>query len=182
MAPAARRAQIVETATRLVSEQGFNTFNLSQVAAESGITRAGVEHHFGTKEAVLIEILRHRDEVDEVIAAPGGALPTDEAGVWRALDEQVRRNAERREIVQLYAILGAEALDPSHPAHDFFARRATVGRVTIADAARPWHPHPEGFAVEVLAIMDGLQLQWLRDPDLDLVALWRNASVLLVRR
>lgn len=181
MAPAARRAQIVDAATRLVSERGFNAFNLSQIAVECGITRAGVEHHFPTKEALLIEILRHRDEADVEFVAPGGVMPTDEAGAWRALDALVRRNAQRREVVRLYAILGAEALDPEHPAHSYFAERASAGRASLAEAARPWHPHPETFAVEVLALLDGLQLQWLRDPDLDLEHLWRSASAVLCR-
>jgi hypothetical protein len=28
----------------------------------------------------------------------------------------------------------------------------------------------------VLALLDGLQLQWLRDPELDLLAAWRAVS------
>jgi hypothetical protein len=34
----------------------------------------------------------------------------------------------------------------------------------------------------VLAVLDGLQLQWLRFPDEDLVALWKGAGGALARK
>ncbi|MFD2340383.1 TetR/AcrR family transcriptional regulator [Clavibacter michiganensis subsp. tessellarius] len=181
LAPERRRELIIEAAARQVSERGYNSFTLSQLAADCGITRAGIEHHFASKEEVLVAVLRHRDETDEGVMgpAPAGSVTADAA--WAALDALVRRNAERREIVRLYAILGAEALDPAHPAHAYFAERAVEARRWIAALASAWHPDPDDFAVEVLAILDGLQLQWLRDPALDLAGLWESVAVTLDR-
>ena len=35
----------------------------------------------------------------------------------------VKRNAKQPEIVRLYALLSAEALQPNHPVHDYFTKR-----------------------------------------------------------
>ena len=45
-------------------------------------------------------------------------------------------------------------------------------RRLLREMAAAWHPDPESFAVQVLAFMDGLQLSWLRDPAIDVVAEW----------
>lgn len=182
LAPAARRALIVEVATRQISERGFNAFTLSRLAEECGLTRAGIEHHFASKEALLVEVLRQRDDRDlESITGSRDPHALDGRQLWKLLDELVVRNVGQREIVRLYTILGAEALDPAHPAHDYFAERTRTARTVLSEAVRPWHSDPDLYAVEVLGALDGLQLQWLRDPELDLFQLWRSASSALRR-
>ena len=42
----------------------------------------------------------------------------------------------------------------------------------LAEVAAPWHPAPDRLATSVLAFLDGIQIQWLRDPGVDLVAAW----------
>lgn len=182
LGPAERQAHIVEVATRQIGERGFNAFTLSRLAEECGLTRAGIDHHFGSKEAVLVEVLRHRDELDQR-AIFGSRTPSDldEPMVWTVLDDLVQRNIGQPEIVRLYTILDAEALDPEHPAHNFFIERTQKSRQMLSEAARGWHAEPDLFAVTVLGALDGLQLQWLRDPSLDLLALWRHTSAVLRR-
>lgn len=182
LVPAERRALIIDVAARQIGERGFNSFTLSRLAEECGLTRAGIEHHFASKEALLIEVLRHRDDRDQR-AVFGSRAPraVDEQAMWQLLDDLVRRNASQPEIVRLYTILGAEALDSGHPAHEYFLERTRTARLMLSEAARPWHPDPEVFAVQVLGVLDGLQLQWLRDPDLDLLGLWKGVSSALQR-
>lgn len=172
---------IIDAAERQISELGFKSFTLSRLAEDCEMTRKGVEHYFATKEEILIAVLRHRDAVDVQSVRPTGILPTDEPGMWAALDAVVARNARRPEIIRLYTVLDAEALDPSHPAYDYFAERLVRARTSISVAVQTWHPDPDAFAISVLSFMDGLQLQWLRDPSLDLVALWKAASATLRR-
>ncbi|MFF5229027.1 TetR/AcrR family transcriptional regulator [Dactylosporangium sp. NPDC000521] len=86
----------------------------------------------------------------------------------------VRRNASQPEIVRLFAVLQAESLTPDHPAHDYFVARQQriLDEITAlaktADATVP----PETTARRIIALMDGVQLQWLRSPGSDLVQLW----------
>jgi hypothetical protein len=44
---------------------------------------------------------------------------------------------------------------------------------TFAELAAQWHPRPQEVALQVVCALDGLQLNWLRDPHLDLVQQWR---------
>ncbi len=172
--PEVRRAQLIATATTLISAAGYRGFSLSRVAQEAGITRAGVLHHFESKESLLIAVLQHRDrsDVERLRSATVDRNGPEDARV--ALDRLVRLNHERREIVRLYTVLAAEALDESHPAHTYFAERLEESRAWIAGLVSPWHPDPDALAVAVLAFMDGLQLNWLRDPGIDFEARWKD--------
>lgn len=182
LAPEVRRAMIIEQATNLISELGFNTFTLLGLAEACGMTRRGLDHYFKSREEILIAVLRHRDEVDAAILGLGDReVPRDREDTWRALDEAVRRNASQREIVRLYTVLGAESLNPEHPAHDYFLERALTARRAFAASIGSWHPRPEDFAIEAIAVLDGLQISWLREPHLDLFELWRDAGTLLNR-
>nr|BFE55839.1 hypothetical protein GCM10020063_003650 [Dactylosporangium thailandense] len=64
------------------------------------------------------------------------------------------------------------------------ARLVRARQRTVLDSltalAEPVAEHPEALAHQIMATMDGLQLQWLRDPDgTDLVAMWTAAAEVL---
>ena len=157
----ARRAQLVDQATSLIARIGYHRFSISALAETSGLTRAGVLHHVGSKEQLLLDVLASRDERDN--AAVGGETPRE------ILDQVVRRNLQQPEIVRLYTVLAAEALDPSHPAHAYFADRLRTGTTRLGDLLGSIDR-----AVEIYSFMDGIQLTWLRDPTIDLWRLWTD--------
>jgi AcrR family transcriptional regulator len=163
----ARRAQLVDEATALIARIGYHRFSISALAAATGLTRAGVLHHVGSKEQLLLEVLALRDERD--IAAMRAFRGHDPRAM---LDAVVRRNLAQPEIVRLYTVLAAEALDPSHPAHEFFAQRLRSGIVEMGAVLDGFGRPAAQVAVEVYSFMDGVQLNWLRDPSLDLWQLW----------
>jgi hypothetical protein len=90
----------------------------------------------------------------------------------------VERNAGQPEIVRLFAVLEAESLAPSHPAHGYFAARQQRTLAHLTELA-----HGDAvLARQVAALMDGLQIQWLRAPETtDLIAEWKAAADLLFR-
>jgi AcrR family transcriptional regulator len=167
----ARRAQLVDAATALIARIGYHRFSISALASAAGITRAGVLHHVGSKEQLLLDVLALRDERD---SAAMRALRdrTPRPGAREQLDEVVRRNLAQPEIVRLYTVLAAESLDPAHPAHDFFARRLRSGIAEMGALLDGFDRPAEQVAVEVYSFMDGMQLNWLRDPSLDMWQLW----------
>lgn len=184
--PAARRrAQLLDAATALVAAHGYRGVALQDVADACGITVAGLLYHFPSKDELLVAVLEHRDATDARALArrldlPEGDDPftapppagTTLAGYCQAL---VDINADHREVVRLYTVLETESLDPQHPAHDYFERRQRRALASFAALARDV-PDPAGLARHVLALMDGLQVQWLRDPDVDLRAAWATAA------
>ena len=155
-----RRRLILDEAVRLFGESGYRGASLRELAARCGLSHAGLLHHVGSKEALLLAVLEHRDEQDVRESTPdAGADPL------RVLVEVVRRNACRRGIVELFAVLSAEATAADHPAHAFFAERSArlVQQLGAAFAERG-HPAPRSAARRLVALVDGLQVQWLLDP------------------
>ena len=74
-----------------------------------------------------------------------------------------------------------EALNPDHPAHDYFAEREE--RIVEVAANIRWHV-PEGVDAEQVlrsgfAMMDGAQLRWLRVPGRDLNEMWASCEDVL---
>ena len=155
-----RRAQLADEATALIARIGYHRFSISALAEATGLTRAGVLHHVGSKEQLLLDVLTSRDERDSL--AVSGSNPRE------ILDAVVRRNLAQPEIVRLYTVLAAEALDPAHPAHDYFADRLRTGAARLAALLDT----PLDVAIEIYSFMDGIQLNWLRDPTIDMWTLW----------
>lgn len=168
----ARRDQIVEAATELFARIGYRHATVLQIAQHVGISRTGLLHHFGSKEALLEAVLARRDADDAARFRPSVDDGTG-LGAMRAWVELSRYNATVPHLVALYAVLSAEASDPEHPAHDYFVQRyaRTVGgfeRVLAQAASAGLLVEGTDAAVEaraLVALMDGLQIQWLLDPD-----------------
>lgn len=164
----AKRAEIIERATALFGEAGYRGSSLREIAARCGISHPGLLHHFPTKESLLIAVLEHRDEQDvERFLTP----PVVGVDQLRRLVALAAHNETRRGIVELFAVLSAEATAPDHPAHPYFVERyrASIGSTEAAYAtAREAGALRDGVdplvaARELVALMDGLQLQWLLD-------------------
>ena len=173
-----RRKQIVDEATALIARIGYHRFSIKSLAEATGITRAGVLHHIGSKEQLLMAVLAGRDERDNA------ALDQIQAeDVRDVLDHVVRRNITQPEIVRLYTVLSAEALDPAHPAHAYFAERLRTGTEHLAAALHGFDRGGLDVAIEIYSFMDGIQLNWLRDPKIDIWQEWTHfADALFSRR
>ncbi|WP_432540913.1 TetR/AcrR family transcriptional regulator [Kineococcus sp. SYSU DK002] len=165
----ARRAQILTEAVAVFAESGYRAASLRDLAARCGLSHAGLLHHFGGKAPLLLAVLEQRDEQD---AATAGLLIGTGRERLDALVEVVRRNTGRRGIVELFTVLSAEATAADHPAHAFFAQRYERTVTAVADAfADCGHPRPRSAARRLVAVVDGLQVQWLTHPDeVDMVA------------
>ncbi len=180
--PADRRIQVIEAATRLIGERGFWGVSVHDIADACGITDAGLLHHFGTKDRLLIAVLERRDRVDdESLAERLGIAPADLYEAVRDLPladvcaAVVARNAQQPEIVRLYSVLNAESLTPAHPAHDYFIAREARVIAFFGSPRSELHPDRAVRGRQVIAMMDGIQLRWLRDLEhIDLVAEWES--------
>lgn len=173
-----RRKGILEEAIRIIGERGFHGFSIRDLAQRCAVTDAGLLHHFGSKIQLLLALLDERDRQDaRAIAALLGEqadqAPRTRAEVLRILDALACRNAERPELIRLYAMLRVEALAPEHPAHDYFLTRDRNARAEFARLLAPVSPAPAALARRVLAALDGLEAQWLQEGcSFDLVGEW----------
>jgi AcrR family transcriptional regulator len=171
----ARRTAIVDAAIDLIAAHGATGFTLADVGAAAGVTRAGVLHHFATKEAVLEAALdahqRFSAPVFPRIAEPGGI------GSILALVEIARKDAADRRQLALWNRLVAESLDPGAPLHDRIQRsyRAMVEGVRgfLRDARERGELRDDVDidleATALLAFLNGLETSWLLDPRVPIV-------------
>lgn len=58
MEPDARRAEILAVARRLFGKGSFSTVSTSDIAAEAGVARALINHYFGSKRELYLEVVR----------------------------------------------------------------------------------------------------------------------------
>ncbi|GAA3764660.1 TetR/AcrR family transcriptional regulator [Salinactinospora qingdaonensis] len=160
--PGNRRDEILRAALEVFAESGFNGASLATVAERVGLTQQGLLHYFPSKQQLLVAMLDKRDELDR---QPQRFSPEELVNV-------VQRNAERPGIVQVYTVLSAESVTENHPAREHFAARFADVRQRFAAILREkYGDHlPGGVSADegatlLVAVMDGLQLQWLHAPD-----------------
>jgi AcrR family transcriptional regulator len=179
-----RRRSIVEAAYTVFVSRGYQNGSLQDVANLVGMSQTSLLHYFPTKSHLLLAVLNRRDSV----ARDGSPPPADETMVESVL-RQAAFNETHPGMIELYTILSAESLTADHPGRGFFVDRFTSLRQTYAAgfaelAARGrLRPgvDPVRAATGLVALWDGLQLQWLYAPgELDVVAVLGDYLDLLI--
>lgn len=169
---AERRQQIVDEAYRVFATRGYHGSSLREIAAAAGIGLSTLQHHFGGKEDLLLAVLARRDELGGDVDISGGRL-ADDLPFPDSIVAQARRNEGIPGLIALYSILAAEATAPEHPGHEYFLARyagmqesyerefaalAATGRLRAG-------VDPALAAATVVALWEGIQLQWLYAPE-----------------
>jgi AcrR family transcriptional regulator len=183
--PGARRKQILDAALRIIGERGYHGFGLQELATRCGLTKAGLLHHFGSKDRLLIALLREREARDESAivaslrdhastAGDEGTSPDVLVEVFRAI---VLRNTTQPELIRLSSVLRTEALNENHPAHGYFRQHEAAKLAIVEEMLAPFVEHARSTARQIIALMSGLEEQWLREgAAVDLVAEWDRAA------
>jgi AcrR family transcriptional regulator len=163
-----KRRVILDAALEVFSENGYRSGSLRDIAERVGMSEAGLLHHFPNKSALLAAVLNRRDQHSVELVPIGELTPRE---TLRGLAWLAVHNASVPGVVELYCTLSAEATSADHPAHEYFVRRYAVLRELLetvwADLAADGDLQPEVDPVKAarntLALMDGLQVQWLLD-------------------
>jgi AcrR family transcriptional regulator len=180
----AKREEILTRALEVIAREGYRGASVKELADAVGLSQAGLLHYFEGKEELFTEILRKRDERDsadmglDAATASPEAAPADLRELRDGYVGIVRHNAEVPGLVQLFARLSVDAADPEHPAHRFFVERGETLRGYFAAAIAAGQESgeitdridPATLARVFQAVADGLQLQWMQQPDVDMAA------------
>ncbi|MFC9978568.1 TetR/AcrR family transcriptional regulator [Gordonia sp. NPDC127522] len=172
---AERRQQILEVAARRLARQGWRNTTLAQIAADAGMTPAGLLHHFSSKEQLLHAVIDARDNADLAEADLNGDLFV-----------QIRRVAERiersPELVGTFTVLLVENLAPDAPLHDRLVQRWRTAVDIVAEviahhqAAGEYRAgiSPRVRAMEIVAFINGVEMSWLLDPTIPLTEIFED--------
>ncbi|MET1019845.1 MAG: TetR family transcriptional regulator [Microterricola sp.] len=187
-AGAARRATVIAVAVDHFSRHGYQGASLAAIAADAGITDAGLLYHFHTKHELFAAVIAVREE--PFVAVFTSAPSTIEAlldGFGKAVDASL----EHPELVRFQAALGGEMAMPGHPFHEHYVanQRSALGSLTamltrfIDDGQLSTGADPRQLARELIALHRGLRAEWAITPDeIDLPAALSAALERLLRR
>ncbi|MWB97856.1 TetR/AcrR family transcriptional regulator [Agromyces seonyuensis] len=171
----AQRARIVADAAARFARTGYYGASLRELAADAGIPKSTLLHHFRSKEALLTAVLESRDR--DIVEDAGSETATAREAFARIRPSAEHAQQERGGLIRLYVLMAAESTSAEHPAHAYFERRFAssldfFGSLFDRVAAEDGLDLDSDFeALRLVALWEGLQLQWCYDPALDVGAL-----------
>lgn len=182
-----RHLQILRAATRIIAVKGFWGMSLQDIADDIGLSEAALYHYIASKDDLLNMVLSESYDTTEsnVFAAMNASMVgADGRRLYffpRYCLNTVIYNAQRPEMVQLYSVLSGEALNPEHPAHQFFAGRHLRNWEMIGSmnwALPPGVDEERFYDLYTLATsaIDGMQSRWLADDSIRPVEEWVSFS------
>jgi AcrR family transcriptional regulator len=165
---AARKAEILAAALAEYAHSDAGGPTLKAIANRVDIAESAVLYHFGGRDNLFVEIIRARDEADSLGPADAGLGPGD----FARLGEIIAHNASTPGLVKLFLEQAVAAATPTHAAHDYmkarYARFAEGLAKGLRDTKGLSDERAQWLARILLAAADGLQIQWLLDPEVDM--------------
>jgi AcrR family transcriptional regulator len=168
-----RRREIVDAATVAFGQAGYHGASLRAIATMVGTTPASLVAHFGSKEGLLVAVLEDwRSRTSDAHEEHSG---TD---YFRRFIPLMRFHIENRGILELFLTMSAEATHADHPAAPFILERqqetkdhiiAALSRTIEQEQLAAMDPATiELEAQLMIGALDGIELEWLLHPELDL--------------
>ncbi|GLJ79843.1 TetR/AcrR family transcriptional regulator [Microbacterium imperiale] len=178
----ARRREILDRAIEVFQERGLQGTSLRRIAEAIGVSHAALLHYFESREQLLVAVYEHAEAQRDARDRPPSA--TAVGVMTRAAVD----NAEVPGLVELYSTLVAGALEAgSEHGKAFFTARFERVRAQLTQRLRDEQSAgtvrddvpAEQLAALLVAASDGLQIQWLLEPSIELERTLASLSVLL---
>jgi AcrR family transcriptional regulator len=168
------REKLLRGALQCLREKGYARTTARDIAAASESNLGSIGYHFGSKEALLNEAIREgctqwTDQLERIAFSHEGATPIERLqAAWRGLAETLEE--ERALLVAFIEALAqaehseelrgqlADLYEESRAAIRQMVE-ASLGTVELAD------DHARACASFLIAVCEGLLLQWLVDPE-----------------
>ena len=163
------RRRIVEAAIAEIAEKGWGAVRVRDVAARADVNLALVHYHCGSKEALMLaaldEALAAESEapVDALTAAGGPAEALEGLFAAALAIDMSTPTARVLHEAMLVAVRDPDVAAHMRPALEGF-RTLAAGALRTGDGAPG--ADDEAVAIGVAALVDGLVLHLLLDPDL----------------
>ncbi len=103
------------------------------------------------------------------------------AAVLEFLHKLVAYAIKDPQIVRLNMVLQSEALNPGHPAYTVFKKRQAKALSFYVNLISPHVESPRSTARQLIAMQDGLALQWIREErGFDFLTEWKRSLAILL--
>ena len=184
--PARARDRLVDTAEDLFYRDGFHAVGLDRILADVGVTKTTFYSHFPSKQHLILEVLRARDQwwrkvFAERLRARAGADPAAQLhAVFDVLDEFIGADTFNGCI---FVNVSVEFPRANRPAHRAAAEHKELMGVLLRDLAlRAGARDPVGLAEELSLLMEGSYVTRQVTGNLDAAAIGRRAAEVLIAR
>jgi AcrR family transcriptional regulator len=174
-----RRQQILDSVIALLAQRGVDRASLRTVSEAVGVSHTALRHYFSSRDELLVEAYRTHE------ARAAQDRPAADESAVGLIVESAERNRSIPGLVELYATLTTDALQEQHaPTRQFVRDRFRSLRAELAARIESAQQaglvaadiEPLDAAALFIAASDGLQIQWLLDPDA--VDVGRSLSIL----
>jgi AcrR family transcriptional regulator len=167
---------IVDAMRSSVAARGIAGSTFDHVAREAGVSRGLLHYYFGTKERLLVEVVRRESDVtlQQLERGVSGAESVDDvlAAMVQSFEEFIGEGPSR--VVTFYEILTLAQRN-----QEIAAELAELGRQTrahLGDLLRAkseagvlsLEADPDAAAGLLLALADGMTVRMLSEPELDI--------------
>ena len=178
----ARRQEILDRAIDVFRERGADGTSLRRIATAIGVSHAALLHYFDSREQLLVAVYEHAESKRDT------AKMYDSISALDVLVKAAMINIGVPGMVELYTTLLASSLAvDASPSNAFFtARFARIrGELTERliteqeDGLIRDDVDPADIAALLISASDGLQIQWLLEPSVELERTLETFAVLL---
>jgi AcrR family transcriptional regulator len=175
VAQTSHREQLIEGAIECLRTKGYARTTARDIAAAAHANLASIGYHFGSKEALLNEAITRSaeawtDRLGEVAFAEPGANPLAQmAASWVSMRASFEE--QRPMLTGFVEAVGQSAWSEElrRPMAEHYAelrhRIAEMVARSLGDSAAETGADPQVVASFLLAVCDGLVLQWLLEPE-----------------
>jgi AcrR family transcriptional regulator len=166
-----RTAQIIEAATAVFAEKGFDGATMAEIADEAGINKATIYLYFDSKDALIRAIAeqvfaQELADLQAACASPGTAAGRLNA-FYKALIAGELEVLPLMPIIYEFYALGLRREDVRAVLADFMNRSAALLEATIQEGIEAGEfssTDADKAARALVALMDGTVLQWVYAP------------------
>ena len=176
-----KSARIVDAMRASVALRGAAGSTFDHVAREAGVSRGLLHYYFGTKERLLVEVVRRDTDIrlatlDEALADAHTADDFIEALV-RSLEDMVEHDPGFVTLVfELFTAAQRNDEIRAEVAELYRRTREHVAELLEAkqrEGVLKLHDEPEAVAVALFALGDGMSMRMLIEPERDFAATLR---------
>jgi AcrR family transcriptional regulator len=169
---ASSREQLLAAASRVFARRGYHGASINEIAAEAGFSKGALYWNFASKEDLFFALLDDLDGHLRALISASASTALDREGADSLSRELSKVLHDGRDVVLLFHEYSALAVRDPKVAARYAERNARI-RQELAASMRSSHEadgtpmtvSPEHMATAVIALVDGLSIQQLTEPD-----------------
>ena len=171
--PAVRRRLLIEAAIRCLGEGGMGAFTVDRICREAKVSRGLINHYFKSKDDLLVAA--YEAMTDYLAAAPRNSLaeaPASPCGqliglIEASFDPDIFERSKLKAWLTLWGeVTTNPALQALHRKRYHAYRGGLAAALSAVAEERGRQLDAQRLAVKLVALIDGLWLEWCFAPDL----------------